>query len=450
MKSNTMDMCEGPLLKKIIIYTVPIILTGVLQLLFNAADLIVVGRFCGSLSVAAIGATGALINLIVNFFLGISVGTGAVVAQGLGADDRKGVFRTVHTAISVAVVAGALLTVVGVCGSKFFLKLMGTPDNVINLSSLYIRIYFCGVIPTMVYNFGASILRATGDTKGPLVFLTIAGVVNVLLNLFFVLLLKMNVAGVALATSVSQAVSAVLIVISLMKRGDVCRLDLKSLQFDKPTLFKILRIGIPAGIQSCLFSISNVMIQSSINSFGNIAMSGNAAAANIEGFVYTAMNAFSQTAMNFTGQNIGARKLKRVSRVIAICMLSVAAVGFFLGFGAWFFGRPLLGIYITDSAKAIEYGIIRLSYIAMFYCLCGMMDVMTGAMRGLGVSLIPMLISVLGVCGFRILWICTVFRANHTLELLYVSYPISWLLTGVAQLVAYFIVVYKIKRRCKL
>ncbi len=447
MKNNSMDMCEGPLLKKIIFYTIPIVLTGVLQLLFNAADLIVVGRFCGSLSVAAIGATGALINLIVNFFLGISVGTGAAVARGLGADDRKAVFRTVHTAISIAVVAGAFLTVVGVWGSKFFLELMGTPDNVINLSALYVRIYFCGVIPALVYNFGAAILRATGDTKGPLIFLTAAGFINVLLNLFFVLILKMNVAGVALATTISQAVSAALIIISLMRRGDVCRLDLKCLQFDKPSLFNILRIGIPAGIQSSLFAISNVMIQSSINSFGDVAMSGNAAAMNIEGFVYTAMNAFSQTALNFTGQNVGARKLKRVSRVIVICSLSVAVVGFFLGFAAWFFGRPLLGIYITDSAKAIEYGVIRMSYVAMLYFLCGIMDVMTGAMRGLGVSLIPMLISVLGVCGFRIFWICTVFSANHTLECLYLSYPISWALTGLAQLLAYQIVIRKMKQK---
>ncbi len=443
MRNRTMDMCEGPLLKKIIIYTVPIILTGLLQLLFNAADLIVVGRFCGSRSVAAIGATGALINLVVNFFLGISVGAGAVVAQGLGADDRKSVFRTVHTAISIAVVAGVLLTVVGLCGSKFFLELMGTPDNVINLSSLYVRIYFCGVIPALVYNFGAAILRATGDTNGPLVFLTVAGIINVLLNLFFVLVLDMNVAGVALATTISQTVSAALIVISLMRRGDVCRLDVKCLQFDKPSLFKILRIGVPAGIQSSLFAISNVLIQSSVNSFGETVMSGNAAAMNIEGFVYVAMNSFSQTALNFTGQNVGAGKLKRVSRVIAICLLSVSVVGFLLGFAAWFFGRPLLGIYITDSAKAIEYGITRMSYVAMFYFICGMMDVITGALRGLGVSLIPMLISVLGVCGFRIFWICTVFRANHTLECLYLSYVISWLLTGLAQYVAYIIVIHK-------
>lgn len=446
MKHNSMDMCKGPLLKNIILYTVPIILTGVLQLLFNAADLIVVGRFCGSLSVGAIGATGSLINLIVNFFVGISIGTGVAVAQGLGADDRKAVFATVHTAIPIAVVTGAVLTVVGIFGSEFFLELMGTPDNVIHLSSLYMRIYFCGVIPAMIYNFGAAILRAAGDTKGPLIYLTVAGIVNVLLNLFFVLILDMNVAGVALATAISQAVSALLIIIALMRRQDVCRLDVKCLQFDRPSFSKIIKIGVPAGIQSSLFAISNVLIQSSINSFGEIAMSGNAAAANIEGFVYIAMNSVNQSVMNFVGQNAGAKQFKRVSRVVATCLLLVFLVGFVLGLGAWCFGRPLLGIYITDSAKAIEYGIVRMSYIALFYFLCGMMEVMTGAMRGLGVSFIPMLISVLGACGFRILWIGTVFRANHTLECLYLSYPISWILTGLAQLLAYGIIMKKTKQ----
>ena len=443
MGSMSMDMREGPLLKKILIYTVPIILTGLLQLLFNAADLVVVGRFCGSASLAAIGATGALITLMVNFFIGISVGTGAVVARGLGADDRKSVFRAVHTAIPIAVVSGALLTIVGVFGSKGFLELMGTPDNILHLSALYMKIYSCGVIPMMVYNFGAAILRAAGDTKGPLVFLTVAGIINVLFNLFFVLILDMNVAGVALATTISQAISAVLIIVALIRREDVCRLDVKSLQFDRSSFFRIMKIGLPAGIQGSLFAISNVSIQSSVNSLGGIVMSGNAASMNIEGFIFVAMNSFSQACLNFVGQNAGAKKFKRVGRVLGICLFLVAIVGFSLGFLAWYFGRPLLGIYITDSAKAIEYGIIRLSYAALPYFLYGMTDVITGALRGLGVSLIPMLISVLGVCVFRILWIYTVFHANPTLGCLYVSYPISWLLTGLAQLVAYFIVIRK-------
>lgn len=447
MRRNGMNMCEGPLLKKIIVYTIPIILTGILQLLFNAADLIVVGRFCGSLSVGAIGATGSLINLIINFFMGFSVGTGVAVAQGLGADDRKSVFKTVHTAIPVAAIGGAILMIIGLFGSEFFLGLMGTPDNVINLSSLYLKIYFCGLIPSMIFNFGAAILRATGDTKGPLIYLTVAGVANVILNLFFVLFLNMNVAGVALATAISQMISAVLIIIALMRREDVCRLDLKSLQFDISSFSKIVRIGVPAGIQSSLFAISNVLIQSSINSFGEIAMSGNAAAGNIEGFVYTAMNSFSQTAVNFVGQNAGAKKFKRIGKVVVICLLLVAIVGFVLGFAAWFFGRTLLGIYITDSAEAIEYGIIRMSYVALFYFLCGMMDVMTGAMRGLGVSFIPMIITVLGACGFRILWIYTIFETHHTLECLYLSYPVSWMLTGFAQLIAYFFVIHKKKQQ---
>ncbi len=447
MKNNSMDMCEGPLLKKIIVYTIPIILTGVLQLLFNAADLIVVGRFSGSLSVAAIGATSSLIHLIVNLFVGISVGAGVAVAQGLGADDRKAVFRSIHTSIPVAVVGGALLTVVGIFGSRFFLERMGTPAEVVSLSALYMKIYFFGLIPSMIYNFGAAILRATGDTKTPLLYLSAAGVINVILNLIFVLVLDMNVAGVAWATTISHVVSALLIVIALMRREDACHLDLKSLQFDRDALSKILRIGVPAGIQSSLFSVSNVLIQSSINSFGAIAMSGNAAAANIEGFVYTAMNAFCQTSMNFVGQNAGAKKFKRVSRVMVTCLLLVGALGFVLGFAVWFFGRPLLGIYITDSAKALEYGMIRMFYICLFYYFCGMMEVTTGALRGLGVSFVPMLISVLGVCGFRILWIYTVFGTHHTLDCLYISYPISWVLTGVGQFIDYRIVIRKLKRK---
>lgn len=449
MSSATLDMRQGPLLKNIIFYTIPIILTGLLQLAFNAADLVVVGRFCGSISVAAIGATGSLINLIVNFFIGISVGTGVVVAQGLGADDRKGVFRAVHTAIPVAIVGGLILMVIGLMFSRSFLQMMDTPQEVLSLSALYMKIYFCGVIPAMVYNFGAAILRAVGDTKGPLVYLVIAGIVNVLLNLLFVLVLKLNVAGVALATAISQLVSAILIIIALMQRSDSCRLKLHSLQFDKPSFFKILRIGIPAGINSSLFSISNVLIQSSINSFGEIAMSGNAATANIEGFVYVAMNAFSQTTMNFVGQNTGAKQFKRVSKVIAVCLGLSVMVGGVLGFVAWYFGRPLLGIYITDSAQAIEYGLIRFTYISLVYFLCGIMEIFTGALRGLGAAFAPMLISILGVCGFRILWLYTFFAMIPTLECLYLSYPISWILTGLAQGIAYLIIIRKLKRKVK-
>ena len=447
MRRNSMNMCEGPLLKKMIVYSIPIILTQILQLLFNAADLVVVGRFCGSISVAAIGSTGSLTTLMVNLFIGLAVGVGVVVAQNLGAENMKGVYRAVHTSILLALVSGAFLTVFAFVFSNQFLTMMGTPENVLPLSTLYIRIYFCGMIPNLVYNFGASILRAAGDTRGPLVYLTIAGVANVLLNLFFVLVLHMNVAGVALATTISQVISAVLVVIALVRRSDVCRLELKSMRFYFDSFQSIIRIGLPAGIQSSLFAISNVIIQSSVNSFGQIVMSGNASAGNIEGFTYTAMNALYQTTLNFVGQNAGAKKYDRVNRSLKIGLVLVAIIGPVLGIATRVFGRQLLGIYITDSPEAIEYGLIRMTYIAAFYFICGMMDVSTGALRGLGVSIVPMCITVLGSCGLRILWIYTVFAANRTLSCLYLSYPISWTVTLIAQLIAYRIVIKRMKKK---
>ena len=294
LKVRSGNLLEGPLLPNIITYTIPIILTSLLQLLFNAADLVVVGRFCGSVSVAAVGATGSITNLIVNLFIGLSVGAGVSVAHAYGERDAQAVHRTVHTAVITALVGGAVLTVVGVTFSKTFLHMMGTPENVLKLSAVYMKIYFGGIVFSMIYNFCASILRAAGDTKSPLVFLSIAGVVNVVLNLIFVTAFHMNVAGVALATTISQAVSAVLVVLALMKRDDACRLDLRMVRFHKAQLIKMIKIGLPAGIQGSLFSISNVLIQSSINSFGDIFMSGNAAASNIEGFAYVCINAFSQ------------------------------------------------------------------------------------------------------------------------------------------------------------
>lgn len=432
-------MLEGPLFGNIIVYTVPIIFTGLLQLLFNAADLVVVGRFCGSVSVAAVGATGSITNLIINLFIGLSVGAGVMVAHGLGAEDHKTVHETVHTAVPTAVLSGLFLTAVGLLFSHRLLELMGTPADVIALSSVYMRIYFCGMTASMVYNFGASILRAAGDTRSPLVFLSAAGVLNVILNVFFVMALHMDVAGVALATVISQLLSAILVMLALMKRDDACRFFPKESRIRKERLVGIVRIGLPAGIQGSLFSISNVIIQSSVNSFGSVVMSGNAAAQNIEGFVYVAMNAFQQTAVNFVGQNDGAKKYGRIRRVSLYCLLSVAAVGLLLGVLGRVFAEQLLSIYITDSAEAIHYGVIRLTYICLPYCLCGIMDVMTGILRGLGASLSPMLISVIGICGFRILWIFTVFRipAFHTPAVLYSSYTISWVATFLAELVSY-------------
>lgn len=442
MRNTSADMCEGPLFGKIVRYTIPIMLTGLLQLLFNAADLVVVGRFCGSVSVAAVGATGSLINLIVNLFIGLSVGAGVSVAHAIGERNDTAAHDTVHAAVPTAFISGVVLTVIGITCSGRFLELMGTPEDVIALSSVYMKIYFCGMTSSMLYNYGGSILRAAGDTKSPLIFLFIAGVVNVLLNLMFVVFFRMDVAGVALATALSQTLSAVLVLLALTKREDACRLRFSELRLRKAPLLKMLKIGLPAGIQGSLFSISNVTIQSSVNSFGSVVMSGNAASQNLEGFVYTSMNSFHQTALNFTGQNFGAKKYDRLNKIMFICLGCVAAVGIVFGSVFTLAAKPLLSVYLTDSAEAISYGMLRMTYICLPYFLCGIMDVMTGTIRGIGVSLTPMIITVLGVCVFRVGWIYTVFAvpAYHTLNVLYVSYPISWVVTFTAELAAYLII----------
>ena len=449
MQSKTSDMCEGPLVSKIILYTIPIILTGVLQLLFNAADLVVVGRCCGSNSVGAVGATGALINLMVNLFIGLSVGAGVTVAHGIGSGRSEDVHRTVHTAIPTALICGALLTVVGVLFSETFLKLMDTPMEQLKLAASYMRIYFCGTIASMLYNFGSAILRAAGDTKSPLYYLTAAGFLNVILNLIFVIAFKMDVAGVALATAISQTFSGLLIVRALMKREDACRLDLKKMRIYGRQLKRILQIGFPAGIQSSLFAVSNVIIQSSINFFGPVVNTGNAAAQNIEGFVYTSMNSYSQTSLNFTGQNYGAGKFDRIRKIMWICLIAVFCTGMAMGLTALFFGRPLLSIYITDSEEAIGYGMVRMTYIMIPYFLCGLMDVTTGLIRGLGSSVLPMLITVMGVVGIRLGWIYIVFRIPqyHSIKSLYLSYAISWLATFGVELIVFLILLRKLKKQ---
>lgn len=449
MLSRSSDLTEGPLLSKIVYYSIPIILTGILQLLFNAADLVVVGRFCGSISVAAVGACGAVINLLVNLFIGLSVGAGVTVAHGIGAGRDEDVKRTVHTAIPVAFICGVILTVIGVAGAGQILAFMGTPEDVLRLSAVYMRLYFCGITANTLYNFGAAILRAAGDTKSPLAYLTAAGILNVVLNLIFVIALKMDVAGVGLATSLSQCLSAFLIIRALLKREDSCRLIFSQMHIYKRQLLRIFQIGFPAGIQGALFSISNVLIQSSVNSFGSVVMSGNAAAQNIEGFVYTSMNSISQTALNFTGQNHGAGKYDRIKKIMLICLGLVSGTGIVLGAAAWIGAKPLLSIYITDSQEAIKYGVIRISCICLPYFLCGIMDVATGLLRGIGYSVMPMIVTVAGVCVFRIVWIYTVFRIPqfHTLESLYLSYAISWTMTFTIEIVCFNILLKKMSRK---
>ena len=441
MLRRDVDMTNGALLPNIVRFTVPIILTSVLQLLFNAADLVVVGRFGGSSSVGAVGATGSLINLIVNLFIGLAIGAGVAVANARGANDGERLFRVVHTGLPTALIGGVILTFAGIFLSKPILGLMGTHEDIIDLSVLYLRIYFLGAVPMLVYNFGASILRAVGDSRRPLIFLSVSGVINVLLNLFFVIVLKMDVAGVALATTISQTLSASLIVAALMKREDESRLFLSKMKIYKDQLVYILKVGMPAGLQGCLFSISNVLIQSAVNSFNSVAVvSGGAAAKSIEGFVYVIQNSFAQTAVNFVGQNMGARKYDRVGKTFRVCLACATVAGLFFGVGIYLLGRPLLGIYLKDSPEAIEYGLIKMRCICMPYFICAYMDVATGVLRGMGKSFAPMLMTVVGACLSRIAWIYTVFQIHHTLLWLYGFYPVSWGLTFIAEFIFYLIV----------
>lgn len=430
-KLTTKEITEGPLIRPIIQYTIPLILSSILQLLFNAADLVVVGQFGSEHSVGAVGATGSLTGLMVNFFLGLSVGAGVVVAHGIGAQNNEKVRQTVHTAIPLAVICGALLTVVGVLFSGTMLKWMGTPQENLPLATLYMQIYFGGMIFNLLLNFGSSILRAAGDSNSPMKYLTIAGVINVVLNLIFVIVLKMDVAGVATATIISQGVSAFLILRALMKRTDACKLRLRELGIHRKPLKRILAIGLPSGIQSSLFAVSNLLMQSSMFSFGPVALKGVSAAANIENFVYVLMHSFNQTMVNFTGQNAGARKYRRLAKLYFTCLWMMLASSMVLCGLLFLFGEQLLAIYIPGDAAAIEFGMQRMAWVGMIYFLCGMMEIATGGTRGLGISLSTTLVSVFGVCGLRILWIYTVFQRSRTLPTLYSVYSISWIITFV-------------------
>ncbi|MDO5549663.1 MAG: MATE family efflux transporter [Lachnospiraceae bacterium] len=438
-KSYEMDMCTGPLLGKILTYAIPLMLSGILQLLFNAADIIVVGRFAGHESLAAVGSTTALINLLINVFIGLSVGANVLVAQYFGAGKEKEVSDTVHTAVTISLICGAGLVVVGAVASGPLLALMGTPEDVLNRAALYMRIYFAGMPVIMLYNFGAAILRAVGDTRRPLYFLMAAGVVNVGLNLMFVIMFHMGVAGVALATVISQCVSAALVCKCLMQTAGAYRLDISRLGIRPHILKRIARIGLPAGFQGAVFSISNVLVQSSLNSFGSIAMAGSTASSNLEGFVYNAMNAVYQTNLSFTSQNLGGGKYSRINRILVLCLAIVTVVGLVMGGGCVLAGHQLLRIYSSDP-EVIRYGYMRLTMICGLYFFCGWMDVLVGSLRGMGCSVIPMFVSLTGACGLRVLWIFTVFRWNPTLFTLYLAYPVSWSMTAAAHLICFFLI----------
>lgn len=446
-KSNRyeMDMTQGALLPKVLMFSLPLIASGILQLLFNAADMVVVGRWAGKEYLAAVGSTGSLINLMVNVFIGLSVGGSVAVAKAFGANDPAAVHRSVHTAMTLSLIAGIIVGLIGFTFCRPLLKLMDNP--VLDYATTYMKIYFLGMPFNMVYNFGASILRAVGDTKRPLIYLTIAGIINVILNLVTVIGFHMNVAGVAIATVASQAVSATLVVICLIRSNGMIHLNVKELRIHKRQLLEIARVGLPAGLQGSLFSISNVLIQSSVNGFGEVVVAANSAGSNLEGFVYTSMNAIHQAALTFASQNLGAGQFRRVRRSVWVCVATVTVIGLVMGNLMYLCGRPLLSLYLDDplaidpltGITVLDYGMKRLSYMLPLYCLCGLMDVMVGSMRGIGYSIMPMLVSLTGACLFRVVWIMTIFKADPTLDVLYMSYPISWGLTFGTHMLCYLI-----------
>ncbi|MBQ7624236.1 MAG: MATE family efflux transporter [Clostridia bacterium] len=440
-RSGSVDMISGPLLKNIVKFTFPIIVMNILQLGFNAADLIVVGRFGSSHSVGAVGSTTPLISLIIGMFIGLSVGVGVSAAQGLGAHDREKTVKTVQTAFPTAFICGLILTVAGVLLSRVFLKLMNTPDDILELSALYLRIVFLGSVPNMIYVFGAALLRAGGDTKRPLYFLIASGILNVILNVVLVAVFSLDVAGVAIATVVSQAASAVLVIIALTNREDDLRLVFKEMKIDKKTLWFMIRVGLPAGIQGALYSTANVILQAAVNSLGADAVAGCAAASSIEGFIWIGTFSFNQTAVNFVGQNVGAKKYARINKVFATCCLCVLALGLSVDIPCFIFKEKLLRIYL-DDASCIYYGIQKLSAFSLTYFFCGLCDAANGVLQGLGRSFTGMLISLVGICGVRVLWTATVFNipAYHNVFWLYVSYPVSWILTFTAATAAYLVI----------
>ncbi len=445
-RSAEIDMCNGPVTGKIILFAIPLMLSGMLQLLFNAADVMVVGQFCGSTSLAAVGSNGAVVNLLVNLFLGVSVGTNVLVAREIGRQHADRVFRAVHSSILLSFIIGIFTGVFGSTMAPKLLHLISVPDDVLPLASLYLRIYFVGIPATVVYNFGAAILRAVGDTKHPLYYLTIAGVINVVCNVIFVCFFKLDVAGVAIASALSQYVSAFLVLGCLMRKENSCRLSLRMLRLYKKETLEMIRIGIPAGLQGTIFSVSNVLIQSSINGFGSTVIAGNAAGGNIDQLVYIAMNSFHHAAVSFVSQNVGAGKVDRVPHIAVGCYGLVAIVGLATGGLFYLLGRPLLSIFSPEPA-VIDAGMVRLSWVCLPYFLCGLMDVGCGVVRGMGRAWMPMIVSTLGACVLRVIWIYTVFAWDPRLSILYMSYPVTWIVTAAVHTICAVLLIRRLKNR---
>ncbi|MCO7154599.1 MATE family efflux transporter [Anaerobutyricum hallii] len=438
MKNNKyeIDMCNGTLMDKLISFSLPLMLSGILQLLFNAVDIIVVGRFTGRQALAAVGSTTALINIFTNLFIGISLGANVLAARFYASGKEKKMSETVHTSITLALISGLVMALAGVLLARFALNLMGTPNDVIDQSVLYMRIYFLGMPFFMLYNYGAAILRAVGDTKRPLFFLVISGMTNAVLNLVLVIVFHMGVAGVAIGTIVSQLISSILVLRCLYTSNTSYRLYFSKLGIKTQYLKQIFQVGIPAGIQSTVINLSNALLQSSVNSFGSVAMAGYTAANNIFGFLYMSVNAVTQSCMSFTSQNYGVKKLKRMDRVLLDCMILSVGVTLTLGCGAYFFGPELLKIYTSD-ADVIRCGVEVLAFTTVPYFCCGIMDLLPGALRGMGYSGVPMILSIIGTVGTRIVWIFGLFPAHRSLSFLFISYPVSWILTILMQAVCF-------------
>ena len=450
MRSNhEIDMINGPLTGKIIQFALPLMLSGILQLLYNAADIIVVGRFSGSEALAAVSSTSSLINLIVNLFAGLSTGTSVALAQYLGARNHREASETVHTSIALSLIFGVILAVIGSVVSKPILTAMDSPEDVLPMSAEYLRIYFLGSPANLLYNYGSAIMRTSGDTRRPLYFLTTSGIINVVLNLILVIQFDMGVAGVAIATIVSQYISAVLVIVTLIRNGGSCHLNIKKIRIIPKKLSQLLYLGVPASIQGLMFSLSNIIIQSSINSFGSLAIAGNGAAISIEGFIYTTMNAFGVAAQVFAGQNIGAKKFRRVNRSVGISAFMVIFLWGVLCLIFTAFKTQLLEIYLPDNPEAIKFGIERLSIVMNTYFLCGTMEVAVGALRAMGKSIFPAAVSIVCVCLLRVVWIFSVFSQIHTLKCLFMSYPITWIAAQVIMYIFYAAVYRKMLREQK-
>ena len=433
------DMCNGSILDKLVSFSIPLMLSGILQLLFNAVDIIVVGQFTGNEALAAVGSTTALINVFVNLFIGISLGASVLAARFYATGQEKEMTETVHTSITLPLISGIAMGIIGVIAAKGALELMDTPDNVLNLSTLYMRIYFMGMPFFMLYNYGAAILRAVGDTKRPLLFLIISGATNVVLNLLLVIQFHLGVAGVAIATVISQCISCILVLRCLYLSDGSYQLRFNKLGMKTRYVKQIFQIGIPAGIQSTIINFSNVLLQSSVNSFGSVAMAGYTAANNILGFLYVSVNSITQACMSFTSQNYGVHKFKRMDKVLLECLGLTVIVALVLGGGSYLFGAELMHIY-TKSTKVIECGVDIMLYTTVTYFLCGIMDLLPGALRGMGHSTVPMILSVIGTVGTRIVWIYVIFPCHRSLDFLFISYPVSWLLTIVMQVICFYFV----------